>query len=497
MSATVQNLSSRRPQWVVVKFGGTSVANPAHWRQIERILRRHLEARSRVLVVCSAVATITDRLQSIVHKVESGASPQPVLREIARIHRELAASMDLDGASLLGAELGSLEALAARLHGSVSARDQACLLAHGELLSTRLGSAWLAGRGFQVARVDARELLQAQPGDGRAEDFLAADVAARPCAEARARLDATGAHVVVTQGYIARNAQGDTVLLGRGGSDASAAYLAVAVEARAAEIWTDVPGMFTTDPRSSQEARRLEHLSYAEAEALAVLGAKVLHPRTVAPLRSRDIPLYVGWTARPDLPGTRVSGAQTPRGIKAVVARRDLALLVMTRPSSWQPVGFMAEVAARFQRRRLSMDLLASSWSEIRATIDLSASPGARGELEQLCSELAEVCEPRLVTRVGSVSLVGWGLSPADAGCTALSAALAKLHVHLFAHGANGTHLSYVVSDEDVPQLSACAHRALLENARESGTNLSGVDANAQAEEADALATAPEREAVA
>jgi diaminopimelate decarboxylase/aspartate kinase len=220
--------------------------------------------------------------------------------------------------------------------------------------------------------------------------------------------------------------------------------------------------MFSTDPRHSRDARRLKQVSYCEAEALAALGAKVLHPRTIEPLRDRAIPLYVACTARPELAGTRISRAKVARGIKAVVARRDLALITMTRPSSWQPVGFMAEVAACFQRHGLSMDLIASSCSEIRATVDLSAFPSARAQLAQLTEDLARVCEPRIRLGMGSVSLVGSGLSPVDAGFPALSQALSKLEIGLFALSANGTHLSYVVREADVQELTIVAHRALL-----------------------------------
>src|SRR5690606_36575469 len=138
------------------------------------------------------------------------------------------------------------------------------------------------------------------------------------------------------------------------GSDASASYLAAALDADTVEIWTDVPGMFTADPRKAPEARLLKRLSYAEAEALGSMGAKVLHPRSIEPAWRRGIPLRLGWTERPDIVGTRVTGARPPRGIKAVVGRRELSLVIMTRPSSWQPVGFLADVALCFQRRGLS-----------------------------------------------------------------------------------------------------------------------------------------------
>src|SRR5690606_20663387 len=208
--------------------------------------------------------------------------------------------------------------------------------------------------------------------------------APRSADELRAAIDATGADVIVTQGFIAGTGDGGTALLGRGGSDASGAYLAAGFAAEALEIWTDVPGVFTADPRRLPDARLIRRLSYGEAEAAGALGGKVLHPRTIEPAREAGVPIRIGWTARPDVDGTRIARTRPPRGAKAIVSRRDLALVSMWRPSSWQPVGFMAEVAARFHQLGLSMDLVASSSSEIRATIDLAAFPSAAAELDRL-----------------------------------------------------------------------------------------------------------------
>jgi diaminopimelate decarboxylase/aspartate kinase len=470
--------------WVVVKFGGTSVATHERWLYIEQIVRRHLAAERHVLLVCSALASVTNRLEGLAQAMASGEDLRPRRAELVGLHRELALAMNLDPTVVLRDELESLDALLGGLVSEPTPRDRALLLSHGELLASRLGEAFLARRGCDVARVDARELLIAQPGGQAAEHYLSASCGAATRPEARARLAATNARVVVTQGFIARDEAGETVLLGRGGSDASAAYLAAAIDAEAVEIWSDVPGLFTADPRVCPRARLLRRASYAEAETLGTLGARALHPHTIRPLRSRGIPLYLGATTSGELPGTRVTGARARPGVKAVAARHGLALVVMARPSSVQPVGFMAEVAARFQHRGFSMDLIASSASEIRATIDMAACPGREAQLAALVDDLRAVCRPRVLRGLGSVSLVGTDLPALGMLEQSWLAALAKAHVHLTAHAANGTHLTFVVEASEAADLVASAHHALVSSLAEGeelfGPSLAGPPAPAQ-----------------
>jgi bifunctional diaminopimelate decarboxylase / aspartate kinase len=454
---------------VVAKFGGTSVATRAGWDAIAAVADRHLRGGRRVVVVCSAVAGITDQLTGITEIVAAGGDPTARLAEVARVHRQLGTSLGLsDPDRLLAGETESLAAACAAAR-PLTAAARAAILAHGELMSTRLGTAYLARAGRSVVRLDARRLLAAVADEDRDERYLSAR-----CAPVRgglrAAVEAAGADVLVTQGFIAGNPAGETVLLGRGGSDTSGAYLAAGLAAEALEIWTDVPGVFTADPRRFPEARLLNRLSYDEAEAVGALGAKVLHPRTIEPARRAGVPIRIGWTARPEVAGTRIVRTRPPRGAKAIVSRRNLALLTMWRPSSWQPVGFMAEVAARFHRLGLSMDLIASSPSEIRATVDLAAFPSARQDLDRLCAELEEVCRPRVLSRVACVSIVGEGVAvdllARGRGFTAIGGAA----VHLVSHAASGQHVSLVVDHEAEAELVAAAHRELLGAAGDDAT---------------------------
>lgn len=413
--------------------------------------------------MCSAVAGTTNLLEQAVDAVDRGRDPAPILDEIRAKHRSLGAALGLDVTALLGAALRSLAAELAG-PGPVTPARHARILAHGELLSTRLGAHWLASRGLPAAWLDARDVLRAVDDDGpeRAEHYLSARCAYAPSAEARARVEATRAPIVVTQGFVARDGDGDTVLLGRGGSDTSAAYFAALIDAERLEIWTDVPGLFTADPRVVRDARLLRQVSYAEAEALGALGAKVLHPRSIEPVREHRIPIRLGWTARPDVLGTRINGMRVPGGPKAISARRNLVMLSMRRPSTWQPIGFMAEVAACFGDHGLSMDLITTSPAEIRATVDLSAFPSAADTLGELTTELTRVCEPRVVTDVACVSLVGAGLADDMTLVRDALGPLAGAGVHMLATAANGSHVSAVVDEALVDDLVAAVHQRVF-----------------------------------
>ena len=452
------------PPLFVLKFGGTSIARPERWERIAQIVGSHVARGEHPVLVCSALAGVTDGLEALVAAVESGVSPTGALQEIWKRHVMLAASLGLDAEAIVGSRLAELTELAATTDPNPAWRAQ--VLSRGELMSTALGAAFLRKAGLDAQWVDARKLLRAEadPHANEAQRYLSARCDHAPDPAARAHVLDGGATVTVTQGFIAHNDEDETVLLGRGGSDTSAAYLAAVLSAEKLEIWTDVPGLFTIDPRRTDAARLVPDVCYDEAAVLGALGAKVLHPRCLQPARSQSIPVGIRWTDRPEVDGTRIGPEEsaTP-GIKAVTSRKGLALVQMRRDRRWQPVGFMAEVSGCFHRHGLSMDLISSSPSEIRATIDLGAAPGARELLPALMADLRAICEPELVEDVTCVSVVGRAIStelPRIAGVMKL---LGEPEVHLVSHAADDTHVSYVLEASVGDDLAVTIHAALFE----------------------------------
>ena len=458
---------TRNFSWVVLKFGGTSVATVARWITIATRVERRLAEGRRPLVVCSALSGISNRLEEMLGLAVTGRH-EATLAEIRERHLRLGDAMGLPAAEVLRTELEELSrlALGAALLGDAGVALKARVMAIGELLSTRLGAAFLNARGIQAAWLDARTALQArdeQPAHS-ARAYLAAACDAERDEELRERLAAEPAPAIVTQGFIARNRAGETVLLGRGGSDTSAAYFAAKLGADRCEIWTDVPGMFTANPALIPSARLLRRLDYDEAQELATTGAKVLHPRSIPPLRRHGIPLHVLCTDRPDSPGTVISqtgGVDGPQ-VKAVSSRRGITLISMDTVGMWQEVGFLAAVFACFARHGVSIDSVSTSETNVTVSLDPSANAVEPAAIQELLLELGRHCEPRLIAPAASLSLVGRGIRTILHKLGPVLEAFEELKIHMVTQSASDLNLTFFVDEERSERLVRQLHGLLF-----------------------------------
>jgi bifunctional diaminopimelate decarboxylase / aspartate kinase len=453
--------------WVVLKFGGTSVATAQRWAIIAGRVERRLAEGRRPLVVCSALSGVSSRLEEMLGLAVAG-SHQAALAEIRDRHLQLGEALGLPAGEVLRADLEELSrlALGAALLGDAGAPLKARVMAFGELLSTRLGAAYLNARGIPTAWLDARTALLAldeQPAHS-ARSYLAASCDDERDDELRARLAAEPAAVILTQGFIARNRTGETVLLGRGGSDTSAATFAAKLGADRCEIWTDVPGLFTANPALIPSARLLRWLDYDEAQELATTGAKVLHPQSIPPLRRHGIPLHILCTDRPEAPGTVISEAGPASGpqVKAVSSRRNITLVSMDTVSMWHQVGFLAEVFACFARHGLSIDSVSTSETNVTVSLDPSANALGPAALEELLRELAGLCEPRLIAPAASLSLVGRGIRTILHALGPVLEAFEELKIHMVTQSASDLNLTFFVDEEQSERLVRQLHGLLF-----------------------------------
>lgn len=453
-------------KWVVLKFGGSSVATAEHWKTIAAVLQRRLDAGLRPLVVHSALAGVSNALEGLLDTAITG-EPSNELNEIREQHYSLAEDLGLDATELLDDYVHELDQLIAgvRLVREVSVRVRVRVMALGELMATTLGASWLRTQGLPVNWLDAREFLtsRSQGSVDRERNYLAAvcDYGFDP--ELRERLG-TREGVVLTQGFIARNEQGETVLLGRGGSDTSAAYFASQIGARRLEIWTDVPGMFTADPRVVPSARLLVSLRYDEAQELASAGSSVLHPRCLSPVRQSGIPLFIRCTSAPDIPGTVISAVtdETEPQVKGICHRDDLTLISMDSVGMWHEVGFLARVFAMFGRYGVSVDLVSTSETNVTVSIDVADGGLPPGTRDALVAELETICRVRVIRNCSAVSLVGRRIRTILPRLAPALEVFEEERIHLMSQAANDLNLSFVVDMDQGLRLVNKLHSSII-----------------------------------
>jgi diaminopimelate decarboxylase/aspartate kinase len=455
-------------QWIVLKFGGTSVASLDGWRTVAREVAARA-ARHRVLVVCSALAGTTDLLERAVAAAGAGKEPEDLAR-VERAHAALAAAAGLDPAGREFEPVRSQLEGAARLlkgvwlTGEAPPRLVARVLAVGELASTHLGIAILASLGVRARWLDARELLVSsqRPLDPDQRRYLAASVAPARAPE-RLATAAADAAVVLTQGCIARTPEGDSCLLGRGGSDTSAALLAALAGAELLEIWTDVPGLFTADPREVPGARLIRRIGYREARELASLGAKVLHPACLEPAARHGIAVAIRSTPHPDLDGTWIEGeSEAHPAVTAVTCRRGGTLLHLSTFAMWDTPGFLARFFAPFDELGISVDLVGTSESAISVTLD-ALPGGVEGDLfRRLIASLGELGDVQVVHPCAVVSIVGRRIRATLGELAPALTAFQERPVHLISNSAEDLDLSFVVDEEEGTPLVQRLHDLLF-----------------------------------
>jgi bifunctional diaminopimelate decarboxylase / aspartate kinase len=463
---TTADSTSGASPWVVLKFGGTSVSSVANWKNVAEVLRDRLAAGMRPLVVHSALSGITDRLEQLL-SLALGNQWQPVMDQIEQRHRDLARDLGVIASPDLEEQFKRLRQIGAgiSLVGEVSDRLRARVLAQGELMATRLGAAFLTSQGMDVQWVDARAVLKAEPRRNASarSSYLSATCAFEPDLDLQQRWSSSGT-VWITQGFIASDENGDTVLLGRGGSDTSGSYFAAKLQARRLEIWTDVPGMFSANPRSVPTARLLRALEYDEAQEIASSGAKVLHPRCLMPVKQYGIPLYVYATQTPKLEGTVVTthGGNVAAQVKAVTIKKNITLVSMETVGMWHSVGFLADAFAVFKDHGLSIDLVSTSETSVTVSLDPAANTLDKAAVDALVVDLSRLCRVEVIGPCAAVSLVGRNIRAILHRLGDALELFEEQKIYLVTQAANDLNITFVIDEEQGDRLVARLHEIAI-----------------------------------
>ncbi|RMH21467.1 MAG: bifunctional aspartate kinase/homoserine dehydrogenase I [Acidobacteria bacterium] len=459
----------------VIKFGGSSLATPERLRGVVEIVARAL-GEGPVAVVISAFGDVTDRLLAGLEQARDGGDPSPLLRALAQRHRDAIAELApaAEHASLvadLERRLAGLGALldGVRVLGEASPRTRDRVLAQGELLAAPIVAAALRRRGIDASSCDARRLIvtAARHGGARA-DFAATR------ARVRRHFDRAPEVQVVT-GFIAASASGETTTLGRGGSDTTAALLGAALDAEAVELWTDVDGVMSADPRLVAGAVPLAAISYEELMELSHFGAQVVHPPSVQPTRSHGIPLWIKNSFRPELPGTRVSRRLEPAVIRArgpvcgIASLRPIALLRLEGEGLVGVPGIAMRLFEALARREVNVILISQASSEHTLCFAVDPQDVARtreGVAAAFALELrSDLVRPLVVEEEMAVlAAVGEGMRQRPGIAARLFAALGSqgINVHAIAQGSSERNVSLVVRGADEVRAVNAVHNAFF-----------------------------------
>jgi len=447
---------------IVCKFGGTSVAD-AEAIQRAAVIIDGRRARHPVVVV-SALAGVTNALLAIAEQATAGELIVAARGVEALRERHLAESRRLLGDDIgeLGGRLSQLfdelGALAEALHtlGHLTPRSLDAIASVGERCSSLMVVAAFRAAGLDAVHVDARDVIRTT-----ADFTKAAPLEEAIADQAREHLipHVRAGRIPVMGGYVGATSSGITTTLGRGGSDYSGALVGAAIGAEAIEIWTDVDGMLTADPRVVPDARLIEEIRFEEASELASFGAKVLHPSTIAPAVKRGIPVFVFNSRRPEGRGTRITFEAPARPVTALAGKRGISIVRVRSPRMLLAHGFLREVFEVFAKHRTPVDVVATSEVSVSLTVDDDAP------LQDLVADLSVLGDVGVEQHRGIIAVVGTTLGASSPTMATALTALGESRVHMLSLSATGINLTIIVDGDAVPDAMRRLHAAFFGSA--------------------------------
>jgi aspartate kinase len=347
-------------------------------------------------------------------------------------------------------------------HEEINFRDDLkdALLSMGERMSSLLVAAIIREKGCHAINFDVRKVLRTDDRYTQATPEL--ETIGKLAQQLL--LPELDKAIVVTQGFVGADANGKTTTLGRGGSDFTAALLAEALNASTCEIWTDVIGVYTTDPRITDKAKPLPELSFEEAAEMATFGAKVLHPATMEPALRRDIKVFVGSSKEPEKGGTWIRrNCEHEPPFRAITRRKDQVLVTVKTPKMMYAQGFLARVFEIIAKQDLSVDLITTSEIAVSFTLDNPPNSISEKMNKDTLKALSEICEVKVEHDFDAVTVVGNNMHSAAGVSSKIFAAVSNFNLRMICFGANVHNLSFVVQDKDSEEVVKVLHAALFE----------------------------------
>jgi len=460
----------RSPDSVVMKFGGTSVADADAMTRVVNIVRRQWESQPKgsrpPVVVVSALSKVTDGLIRTTEFARGGEGQKAaaLVKELLERHITIARTLttgqraeDLVAAlTTQFAHLGG-RVIALGFGRKVTPADHDMIVATGELASSRIVATAFEEQGLPAVWVDAREVLVT---DG--EHMVAVPDMDATCRNASRTLApiAVRQQIPVLGGFIAATPSGATTTLGRGGSDYSAAIFGACLDVAEMQIWTDVDGMLTADPRIVPSPRVVPHLSFAEASELAYFGAKVLHPATILPAVTKNIPVRILNSRQPQNPGTLITATvERDSHLAALACKRDVTVVDITSTRMFMAHGFLRRLFEVFERFKTAVDVVTTSEVSVSVTVDNTKN------LDDIAAALREFADVDCEAQMAIVSIVGETLNEAPGVFAKAIVALGDIPLRLVSQAASRRNVTFVLRDRDVTHAMTRLHQSFFETA--------------------------------
>ena len=427
---------------IVMKFGGSSIESAAAIARVAGIVAAR--ASRKPVVVVSAMGKTTNRLLEIGTVAASGNREEALslLAGLEQFHSQVVAGVS---SHLITTHFSELRELVTGLlvMGEMTPRATDAIAAFGERLSSQILTEYFNSQGLDAVHVDARQLIVTDNRHTQAAPMYA---------ESYAKLTATipplsqAGKIVVMAGFIASTRAGITSTLGRGGSDFTASIAGAAIGAEEIQIWTDVDGMLTCDPRILAGGHRIKTCSFAEAAELAYFGAKVLHPATVVPAIEKNIPVLILNSRRPDAEGTRIVGERVPctNPVKSIACKQNITVVNIQSSRMLMAHGFLRRIFEVFERFETPVDVVSTSEVSVSLTIDSPAN------LDPILAELREFSEASAEDSSALISLVGDSIGSTSGVAARAFNAIRDVNIRMISQGASALNISFVVSQREL-----------------------------------------------
>ena len=454
--------ASAHPEIVVMKFGGTSVEDAAAILRTASIVEDRVAKGLRPVVVVSAMAKVTDQLLACAAAALAGRGDREGALEIAarlrarhlQVARDLINGERLDALQLdINRAFDGLEELVRGISvvGELTARTSDLIVSFGERLSSVMVTTVFAERGLNSVHIDAREVILTDDHYGKA----APDEAAIEHALKQNVLPLLNAGRVPVMGGFIASCNGITTTLGRGGSDFTAALVGGGLHAGAIEIWTDVDGIMTTDPRICPDALRVRTISFEEAAELAYFGAKVLHPATILPAVQKNIPVFVLNSRNAKNEGTRITATPPPCAspFKSIAAKKKLTIIDIVASRMLLAHGFLKMVFDIFDKHKCAIDMVSTSEVSISVTVD------SREALPAICEELGRIADVKYESNKALICLVGEDIRGQSGIAAQVFAAVTHVNIRMISQGASEINMSFMINEEDVEEAVRSLHK--------------------------------------